>query len=69
MKKFRVITTESREVVYHVYAPSECQARKMVEEDGEGKLVHGRSLEYVASDIFQTNTRSEWTVEEETDGA
>ena len=62
MKRFRVITSESRTVVYHVTALSEVQARRLVEEDGAG-------LECNRMNDWETNTRSEWTVEEEQDGA
>jgi hypothetical protein len=62
MKQFMVITTESRTVVYHVNAPSEVQARRAVEMD-DGTLLCNRM------DDWETNSRSEWTVEEETDGA
>lgn len=63
MKRFRVITTESRSVVYSVVAESEVQARRLVEEDSD-------DLECNRMDDWETNTRSEWTVEEEEpDGA
>jgi hypothetical protein len=62
MKRFRVITSESRTVVYSVIAESECQARRLVEEGSD-------DLECNRMDDWETNSRSEWTVEEETDGA
>jgi hypothetical protein len=58
VKRFRVITSESRTVVYSVVAESECQARRLVEDDGD-------DLECNRMDDWETNTRSEWTVEEE----
>jgi hypothetical protein len=63
VKRFRVITTESRTVVYHVEALSEVQARRAVEND------EVEESEISRYDDWETNTRSEWTVEEETDGA
>lgn len=63
MKRFRVITTESRTVVYHVNAPSEVQARRAVEDD---KVEESDISRY---DDWETNTRAEWDVEEEEDGA
>jgi hypothetical protein len=63
MKRFRVVTTESRSVVYSVVAESEVQARRLVENDSD-------DLDCNRMDDWETNTRSEWTVEEEVaDGA